>query len=256
MNPEQEENRYEGSVSSMDTTGGRPSSGYQQPATQRPLTMSSGTLPSGDENANFFDRSHPLYPRLAPVRDPGEDQDQYTTDPSMRQYYPGGEYVPGSSSSAYRRLLPADGRMGRPDRSRLNTTEGDFAQGGSFRYHTEDDFGQQGRTTGGEGGSRSQNVTFVDNGNTPPPRSRGPITRAQLLQHCDALTRENASLFIELNESTERFRAISREDMELLQQSEARVQALTEKVEQLKRERDAAMILSQRLQHDSTQGED
>ncbi|OXG99943.1 hypothetical protein C370_07382 [Cryptococcus neoformans A1-35-8] len=136
MNPEQEENRYEGSVSSMDTTGGRPSSGYQQPATQRPLTMSSGTLPvdfasfsreqllhhldrsrppliadsgvtiqasfdpsphsqtrslSGDENANFFDRSHPLYPRLAPVRDPGEDQDQYTTDPSMRQYYPGGD---------------------------------------------------------------------------------------------------------------------------------------------------------------------
>ncbi|ODO08740.1 hypothetical protein L198_00473 [Cryptococcus wingfieldii CBS 7118] len=249
MNPEQKENEYEGSVSPMDTTDGRPSSGYQQPATQRPLTMSSGTLPvdfasltreqllyhldrsqppliadscmtiqSGDENANFFDRGHPLYPQLAPVRDPGEvgeDQNQYTTNP----------VIVFSSSTL----------------------------GGSFRNYTEDDFGQQGsRTTGGEGGSRSQNVTFVDNGNTHPSRSRRP-TRAELMRHCAALTRENESLLSELNETTERFRKISREDMELLQQSEAREQALTEEVEQLKSERSAAMILSQRLQHDPAQ---
>ncbi|TYJ56879.1 hypothetical protein B9479_002324 [Cryptococcus floricola] len=285
MNPEQEGNEYEGSVSPMNTTDGRPSSGYQQPATQRPLTMSSGTLPanfasfsreqllshlgrvqpplvadsyvtiqSGDENATFFDRGDPLYPQLAPIRDPGEvgeDQNQYTTNPSMRQYYPGEESVPESSSSAHRLLLPADGRMGRPGGSRLDTTEGDFAQGGSFRNYNEDDFGQQGsRTTGGEGGSRSQNVTF----NTPPRIRR--LTRAELMRHCDALTKENKSLLIELNETTENFRKISREDMELLQQSEAREQALTEEVEQLKSERDAAMFLSQRPQHDSAQEED
>ncbi|TYJ56878.1 hypothetical protein B9479_002323 [Cryptococcus floricola] len=218
MNPEQEENQYEGSVSPMNTTDGRPSSGYQQPATQRPLTMSSGTLPanfasfsreqllshlgiirprldsymtpqSGDENDTFFDRRHPLYPQLAPVRDPSE-------------------------------------------------------------------VGQQGgRTTGGEGGSRSQNATFEDDVNTRPARFRG-TTRAELERDCAALTREVNSLLNKLDEATEMFLKVSHQGMEMLQQSEAREQALKEELEQLKRERDADIILSQRPQHDPAQGED
>ncbi|WVQ76017.1 hypothetical protein IAR50_005653 [Cryptococcus sp. DSM 104548] len=206
----------------------------------RPPFADSGYLVNGpdDETRDFFDREHPLYPRLNPVQDPPgprelqSEQTHYAdSDPSIQPYYVAQESAPGTSMRPI--ALETDEQTGPGSRGLRPAPSGQTLEVKEIEQVHETEGGSS------RSGRRATSPTVLH-------RRLLRVSRVDLIQHCVTLTRDNESLRSELDTIGARFQAISNEDLELLRQSDAKVEELTEEVTRLRRERDAAVSYSRR----------